>query len=229
MTKIDFAKSIGIKFNNPDLIQEALTHRSYLNENKKYKLNHNERLEFLGDAVLELVVTDYLFKNYKNNQEGEMTSWRAALVNGEMLAKISADLGVDDYVLMSKGESSDKGRARQYLLANALEAIIGAIYLDQGYAVAEKFILENIVVKIDDVISNKLYLDPKSYFQEKSQEHFKMTPSYRILKEEGPDHDKNFTVGVYIGDDLVAKGNGSSKQEAQREAAQAGLTAKGWM
>src|SRR3989339_437667 len=146
MTKIDFAKSIGIKYNNPDLIQEALTHRSYLNENKKYKLNHNERLEFLGDAVLELVVTDYLFKNYKNNQEGEMTSWRAALVNGEMLAKISADLGVDDYVLMSKGESSDKGRARQYLLANALEAIIGAIYLDQGYAVAEKFILENIVV-----------------------------------------------------------------------------------
>lgn len=229
MTKSDFAKSIGIKFNNPDLIQEALTHRSYLNENKKYKLNHNERLEFLGDAVLELVVTDYLFKNYKNNQEGEMTSWRAALVNGEMLAKISADLGVDDYVLMSKGESSDKGRARQYLLANALEAIIGAIYLDQGYPVAEKFILENIVVKIDDVISNKLYLDPKSYFQEKSQEHFKMTPSYRILKEEGPDHDKNFTVGVYIGDDLVAQGNGSSKQEAQREAAQAGLAAKGWI
>lgn len=229
MTKSDFAKSIGIKFNNPDLIQEALTHRSYLNENKKYKLNHNERLEFLGDAVLELVVTDYLFKNYKNNQEGEMTSWRAALVNGEMLAKISADLGVDDYVLMSKGESSDKGRARQYLLANALEAIIGAIYLDQGYPVAEKFILENIVVKIDDVISNKLYLDPKSYFQEKSQEHFKMTPSYRILKEDGPDHDKNFTVGVYIGDDLVAQGNGSSKQEAQREAAQAGLAAKGWI
>lgn len=229
MTKSDFAKSIGINFNNPDLIQEALTHRSYLNENKKYKLNHNERLEFLGDAVLELVVTDYLFKNYKNNQEGEMTSWRAALVNGEMLAKISADLGVDDYVLMSKGESSDKGRARQYLLANALEAIIGAIYLDQGYPVAEKFILENIVVKIDDVISNKLYLDPKSYFQEKSQEHFKMTPSYRILKEEGPDHDKNFTVGVYIGDDLVAQGNGSSKQEAQREAAQAGLVAKGWI
>ncbi|KKP69044.1 MAG: Ribonuclease 3 [Candidatus Moranbacteria bacterium GW2011_GWE1_35_17] len=229
MVKNKFAESIGIEFNNLDLIQEALTHRSYLNENKKYKLNHNERLEFLGDAVLELVVTDYLFKNYSNNQEGEMTSWRAALVNGEMLAKISAELKVDEYVLMSKGEASDKGRARQYLLANALEAIIGAIYLDQGYAVAEKFILENVVTKIDNVIANKLYLDPKSYFQEKSQEHFKMTPSYRILKEEGPDHDKNFTVGVYIGDELIAQGNGASKQEAQREAAQEGLKVKGWM
>lgn len=229
MVKNKFAESIGIEFNNPDLIQEALTHRSYLNENKKYKLNHNERLEFLGDAVLELVVTDYLFKNYSNNQEGEMTSWRAALVNGEMLAKISAELKVDEYVLMSKGESGDKGRARQYLLANALEAIIGAIYLDQGYAVAEKFILENIIVKIDNVIANKLYLDPKSYFQEKSQEHFKVTPSYRILKEEGPDHDKNFTVGVYVGDELIAQGNGASKQEAQREAAQEGLKAKNWL
>ncbi|MFA6184061.1 MAG: ribonuclease III [Parcubacteria group bacterium] len=229
MTKNSFADKIGIKFNNPDLIQEALTHRSYLNENKKYKLNHNERLEFLGDAVLELVVTDYLFKNYSNNQEGEMTSWRAALVNGEMLAKISADLGVDEYVLMSKGESSDKGRARQYLLANAFEAIIGAIYLDQGYNVAEKFILDNVITKIDDVIANKLYLDPKSYFQEKSQEHFKLTPSYRIIKEEGPDHDKNFTVGVYIGDELVAQGNGASKQEAQREAAQEGLKIKEWL
>lgn len=224
----DFTKKIGIEFKNPKLIQEALTHRSYLNENKKYKINHNERLEFLGDAVLELVVTDYLFKNY-NNPEGEMTSWRAALVNGEMLAKISADLGVAEYVLMSKGEANDTGRARQYLLANAFEAIIGAIYLDQGYGAAEKFILENVVTKIDDVIANKLYLDPKSYFQEKSQEHFKVTPSYRILKEEGPDHDKNFTVGVYVGDELVAQGDGSSKQEAQREAAQEGLKVKGWM
>ena len=224
----DFTEKIGIKFKNPKLIQEALTHRSYLNENKKYKINHNERLEFLGDAVLELAVTDFLFKNY-NNPEGEMTSWRAALVNGEMLAKISAELGVADHVLMSKGEANDTGRARQYLLANALEAIIGAIYLDQGYTVAEAFILKNIVSKIDDVIANKLYLDPKSYFQEKSQEYFKMTPSYRILKEEGPDHDKNFTVGVYVGDELVAQGNGSSKQEAQREAAQEGLKAKGWI
>lgn len=228
MAITDLTKSIGIEFKNPDLIQEALTHRSYLNENKKYKFNHNERLEFLGDAVLELVVTDFLFRNY-NNPEGEMTSWRAALVNGEMLAKISASLDVDKYVLMSKGEASDKGRARQYLLANALEAIIGAIYIDQGYGAAERFITENIISKIDEVIADKLYLDPKSFFQEKSQEHFKETPSYRVISEEGPDHDKNFTMGVYIGNDLVAKGNGPSKQEAQRNAAQAGLEAKGWI
>jgi len=228
MAIIDLTKSIGVEFKNPDLIQEALTHRSYLNENKKYKFNHNERLEFLGDAVLELVVTDFLFRNY-NNPEGEMTSWRAALVNGEMLAKISASLDIDKYVLMSKGEASDKGRARQYLLANALEAIIGAIYMDQGYGVAEKFITENVISKIDEVIADKLYQDPKSFFQEKSQEHFKETPSYRVISEEGPDHDKNFTMGVYIGNDLVAKGTGPSKQEAQRNAAQAGLEAKGWI
>lgn len=226
--KNSFAKSIGIEFNNPDLIKEALTHRSYLNEHRKYKISHNERLEFLGDAVLELAVTDYLFKNY-SNQEGELTSWRAALVNGEMLAKISAKLNVGEYILMSKGEASDQGRARQYLLANALEAIIGAIYLDQGYEAADKFIMENIIVHIDEVIANKLYLDPKSYFQEKSQEHFKITPSYRILKEEGPDHNKSFTVGVYVGDELIASGKGSSKQEAQREAAHEGLKVKGWI
>lgn len=224
----EFSEKIGIEFKNPDLLKEALTHRSYLNENRKYKLDHNERLEFLGDAVLELVVTDYLFKNMKSS-EGEMTNLRAALVNGDMLAKISFDLGVEDYILMSKGEANDKGRARQYLLANAFEAITGAIYLDQGYEVAEKFIRENVLNKLDEVFENKLYLDHKSYFQEKSQEEFKETPSYRVIKEEGPDHNKNFTVGVYIGNDLIAKGTGSSKQEAQRSAAHAGLEEKGWI
>lgn len=224
----EFAKKIEIEFKNLDLLKEALTHRSYLNENRKYKLNHNERLEFLGDAVLELVVTDFLFRNY-NNPEGEMTSWRAALVNGEMLAKICSDLGVEGYILMSKGEANDKGRARQYLLANAFEAIIGAIYLDQGYAQAEEFIKKNVLVKMEEVLSDKLYLDPKSYFQEKAQEEYKETPSYKVIKEEGPDHDKNFTVGVYVGNELVAKGSGASKQEAQRSAAQAGLEKKGWI
>lgn len=224
----EFSEKIGIEFKNPDLLKEALTHRSYLNENRKYKLDHNERLEFLGDAVLELVVTDYLFKNMKSS-EGEMTNLRAALVNGDMLAKISFDLGVEDYILMSKGEANDKGRARQYLLANAFEAITGAIYLDQGYEVAEKFIRENVLNKLDEVFENKLYLDHKSYFQEKSQEEFKETPSYRVIKEEGPDHNKNFTVGVYIGNEMVAQGSGSSKQEAQRSAANAGLKAKGWI
>lgn len=228
MSAIEFADKIGVKFENIDLLQEALTHRSYLNENRKYKLNHNERLEFLGDAVLELVVTDFLFKNYKN-PEGEMTSWRAALVNGEMLAKICDSLGAEEYILMSRGEANDKGRARQYLLANAFEAIIGAIYIDQGYAQAEEFIKNNVIIKIDEVLSDKLYLDPKSYFQEKSQEEYKETPSYRVIKEVGPDHDKSFTVGIYVGNKLIAEGSGASKQEAQRAAAQAGLEEKGWI
>jgi len=224
-----FAEKIGVKFKNPELIKEALTHRSYLNENKRKGLKHNERLEFLGDAVLELVVTDFLFLNY-DNAEGELTSWRASLVNGEMLAKVSKKLEVDNYLLMSKGEAKDNdGRARQYLLANAMEAIIGAIYLDQGYDTAKKFILENIVVNIDEILEKKLYIDAKSYFQEKAQRYKKITPSYKVISEEGPDHDKNFTVGVYLDEELVAKGSGPSKQEAQRSAAQAGLEKNEWL
>jgi len=223
----NLAEKIRVKFNNLDLLQEALTHRSYLNENRGYKLNHNERLEFLGDAVLELVVTDYLYKNY-SNPEGELTAWRAALVNGEMLAKVAGNLGVEKYLLMSKGETKDTGRARQYLLANAMEAIIGAIYLDQGYNAAEKFILENIIVNLDKVLKEKSYMDSKSYFQEKAQENVKITPSYRVIKEWGPDHNKHFIVGVYLDEELVAEGEGVSKQDAQREAAKKGLETKGW-
>ncbi len=221
------SKKLGVKFNNPDLLQEAVTHRSYLNENRSYKLDHNERLEFLGDAVLELIVTEYLYKNYPN-PEGELTSWRAALVNGEMLAQIAHDLEVEEYLLMSRGEAKDTGRARLYLLANALEAIIGAIYLDQGYDAAKKFVLDKIVAKLSEVIAGGLYLDPKSRFQEKAQEITGITPSYRVMKEWGPDHDKHFVVGVYLEDELVAEGEGKSKQEAQREAAREGLEAKGW-
>lgn len=224
----DFAKKIKVDFKDINLLEEALTHRSYLNENREENLNHNERLEFLGDAVLELVVTDFLFANY-NNPEGELTSWRASLVNGDMLAKVSKEIGAEDYLRMSKGESKDTGRARRYLLANALEAIIGAIYLDQGYETSAKFIKENIIVNIDNILEEKLYLDPKSYFQEKAQEHEKVTPSYRVTKEDGPDHDRNFTVGVFLEDNLVAEGNGPSKQDAQREAAKEGLKKKGWL
>ncbi|HFC76996.1 MAG TPA: ribonuclease III [Candidatus Moranbacteria bacterium] len=223
----EFSKKIGIEFKNLDLLEEALTHRSYLNENKNIKKRHNERLEFLGDAVLELVVTDFLFHNYKN-AEGDLTSWRAALVNGATLAEVSGGLNVGNYLLMSKGESMDTGRARQYLLANAMEAIIGAIYLDQGYDVVKDFILKNIVVKIDEILEKKLYLDPKSYFQEKAQQFEKITPSYKLIREEGPDHDRIFTVGVYLENKLIAKGKGPSKQVAQRNAAQAGLEIKGW-
>lgn len=226
--KNNLSKKLGLKFKNPDLLQQALTHRSYLNENRGYKLDHNERLEFLGDAVLELAVTEHLYNNYPN-PEGELTSWRAALVNGEMLSNIAKKMGVEESLLMSKGEAKDTGRARQYLLANALEAIIGAIYLDQGYAAAGKFVLDNVVIHLNKVLEDKSYMDPKSRFQELAQEEVKITPSYKVLKEWGPDHDRNFTVGVFLGEDLIAEGEGNSKQEAQREAAKKGLEAKGWM
>jgi len=222
------AKKIDVNFKNIELLRQAVTHRSYLNENRDYALDHNERLEFLGDAVLELIITEHLYSNYKN-PEGELTSWRSALVNGEMLAVVSQELGVEKYLLMSRGEAKDKGRARQYLLANALEAIIGAIHLDQGYDVAKKFVLENVAIKLGEILDKKLYLDPKSFFQEKAQENSRVTPSYRVMKEWGPDHDKHFIVGVYLGDELVAEGDGNSKQEAQREAARFGLEAKKWI
>ncbi|NTV41013.1 MAG: ribonuclease III [Candidatus Moranbacteria bacterium] len=222
------AKKIGVSFKEISLLQQAVTHRSYLNENRSYVLDHNERLEFLGDAVLELIVTEYLYGNFPN-PEGELTSWRSALVNGEMLAKVAQEIGVEKYLMMSRGESKDVGRARQYLLANALEAIIGAIYLDQGYEVAKQFVLSKVVVNLKEILEKKLYLDPKSYFQEKAQEGKKLTPSYRVMKEWGPDHDKHFVVGVFLGSELVAEGEGNSKQEAQREAARIGLEVKGWI
>lgn len=226
----NLAKKLEVKFNNLELLQQAVTHRSYLNEHRGYKLEHNERLEFLGDAVLELVVTEYLYNNYPN-PEGEMTNWRAALVNGEMLAKISGEIGVEEYLLMSRGEAKDKGRARQYLLANAFEAIVGAIYLDQktrGYDVCKKFILKHVVTKLPNIIEKKLYLDAKSRFQEEAQERSGITPSYRVLEESGPDHDKKFVVGVFLGEEMIAKGEGLSKQEAQRSAAEKALEERGW-
>ncbi len=219
---------IGVEFHNLNLLQEALTHRSYLNENKNYKLNHNERLEFLGDAVLELVVTEYLFLNF-NNPEGELTTWRAALVNGEMLSRVAQEMNLDDYMLMSKGERKDIGKSRQYILANAMEAVIGAIYLDQGYQKAKSFISERIISKLPEVIENKSYLDPKSYFQEKAQEIVQITPRYEVIKEWGPDHNKKFLVGVFLNEDKIAEGKGSSKQEAQRNAAKIALKKRGWL
>ena len=224
----DLAKKIEVDFRDIKLLEQAVTHRSFLNENRDYKLDHNERLEFLGDAVLELVVTEHLFNNFPN-PEGELTSWRAALVNGEMLSSVAKKMGVEEYLLMSKGESKDSGRARVYLLANAFEAITGAIYLDQGYDVVKEFILKKVVVELNDILKNKSYMDPKSYFQEKAQETEKVTPSYRVTKEWGPDHDKHFVMGVYLGDKLIAEGEGDSKQDAQREAARKGLEVKGWI
>ncbi|MDD3607750.1 MAG: ribonuclease III [Candidatus Moranbacteria bacterium] len=221
------AEILGIEFKNFDLLQEAITHRSYLNENRKYSLPHNERLEFLGDAVLELSVTRYLFNNYEN-PEGELTNWRASLVNGEMLSRVADKLKIDAYILMSKGERKDTGKARQYILANTIEAIIGAIYLDQGFGAADKFILKNIVINLPEILKNKSYVDPKSFFQEKAQEIEQITPHYEVIEEWGPDHDKKFKVAVFLKDEQVAIGEGGSKQEAQRNAAEKGLKKKGW-
>ena len=224
---LDLEKKIGIVFKNKDLLRQAFVHRSYINENKDFKLDNNERLEFLGDAVLELVSTEYLFKNF-SNPEGELTNYRAALVNGKILAEVSREIGLEKYLLMSRGEAKDVGRARNYILANALEALIGAIYLDRGYKRTKKFITENLLCKMDEVLDNKLYQDPKSRFQEEAQEKVNITPSYEVLKEWGPDHDKHFRVGVFLGDEKVAEGEGPSKQAAQREAAERGLIKKGW-
>jgi ribonuclease III len=223
----ELEKKIKVKFKNPDLLRTAVTHRSYLNEHRDYHFEHNERLEFLGDAVLELVVTDYLYLNYPN-PEGELTNWRAALVNKDMLAKVSRSLEVDSFLMMSRGEAKDTGRARDYLLANAFEAIIGSIYLDSGYEVAEKFISENILSQLEEVIKSKLYIDPKSNFQEEAQARVGVTPNYRVISESGPDHDKKFVVGVFLGEEEVAQGEGNSKQHAQREAAKNALEAKSW-
>ncbi len=223
----DLAKKINLSFKNFNHLQEAMTHRSYLNENRQYELPHNERLEFLGDAVLELSVTDYLFKNHKN-QEGDLTSWRAALVNGEMLAIVAKEIKLDDFLLMSKGERKDTGKARNYILANAMEALIGSIYLDKGFEEVDKFINKYIIVKLPEILKNKTYLDAKSYFQEKAQEIAQVTPHYELVKEWGPDHDKNFLIAVFLKDEKVAEGEGASKQEAQRSAAENGLLAKKW-
>ncbi len=222
------ASALGITFKNPDLLIEALTHRSYLNEHREYAGSHNERLEFLGDAVLELAATDFLFKKFPGRSEGELTSYRAALVNTVSLSESAQELGLSGFLLLSKGEAKDTGRARDAILADAFEAIIGAIYLDQGYAAAESFIGRQLYGKIDGVIARRSYQDAKSRFQEAAQEKRGITPFYETLSEVGPDHAKIFTVGVFIGDEEIARGEGQSKQEAEQAAAEAGLAKMRW-
>jgi ribonuclease III len=215
-------KRLGVIFNNHDLLVSSLTHRSYLNEHRDFHLSHNERLEFLGDAVLELVATQYLYENYPH-PEGELTNFRSALVNYRMLSEIARRLGLEDYLLMSKGEAKDTGRARQVILANAIEAVIGAIYLDSGYDVAKEFILREIMVELPLIINQGAYLDPKSKLQEIAQEKKGITPSYSVLTEAGPDHDKVFLVGVYLAKEKIGEGRGPSKQEAEVAAAENAL------
>jgi ribonuclease-3 len=182
----------------------------------------------LGDAVLELSTTDFLYHKYPKKPEGELTALRSALVNSTMLASVSNDIGLEDYLLLSRGEAKDTGRARQYILANTFESLVGAIYMDQGYAEADKFISRVLLPKTGEIEEKRLWIDSKSFFQEKAQEMTGITPSYKTLKSQGPDHDKEFTVGLYLGDLLVAEGKGKSKQEAETDAARNGLEKKGW-
>lgn len=223
-----FETRTGIRFKDTNLLQQAFTHRSYLNEHPKQKIEHNERLEFLGDAVLELAVTNYLYNRFPEKPEGEMTSYRAALVNTIMLSEVSLGLGFNDLLLLSRGEAKDTGKARQYILANTYEAVVGALFIDQGYARTEKFIADFLFPRLEGVLTNQTWQDAKSKFQEVAQEKVSVTPSYTVLEESGPDHDKHFLVGVFLGEEEAGRGEGKSKQEAEQNAAQDALQKKEW-
>jgi len=229
---IDFAqfeKKTNIIFNDKKLLEQAFIHRSYINENTGSHLSHNERLEFLGDAVLELIVTDYLYNKYPDRDEGDLTAYRSSLVNAIIIGEVALELGMNEYLLLSKGEAKDIGKARGYILANTYEAYVGAVYLDRGYDVAKDFIAKTLFNRIDGIVAKKLWRDAKSLVQEKSQEYLNVTPSYRVMSEVGPDHDKHFTIGIYFGTDLIAEGKGKSKQEAEQAAAHKALEIKEWL
>lgn len=219
---------LGVRFEDLEHLLVAITHRSYLNEHREATQDHNERYEFLGDAVLELVVTDFLFSKYPEKPEGELTAVRAALVNTVSIAHASTSLGINEFLLLSKGEERDTGRARQYILANAFEALIGALYLDQGYEAAKEFIARELFDKTERIVEKRLWQDAKSRFQELAQEHVGVTPSYETLSQTGPDHDRVFTVGAYLGKEKVAEGKGRSKQEAEQAAAEKAIETKQW-
>ena len=223
-----FEKRIGHSFRDQRFLQTAFTHRSYLNENRSTASEHNERLEFLGDAVLELVITEFLFEKYPDKPEGDLTAFRAALVNTISIADAATKLDMNEFLLLSRGESRDTGRARQIILANTFEALIGALYLDAGYAAARDFIGKQLFHKTDDVVARRLWQDAKSRFQESAQEKLGVTPAYQLIDQTGPDHDKRFVVGAMLGTVRVANGEGRSKQEAEQAAAEHALVAKGW-
>ncbi|MFA6608822.1 MAG: ribonuclease III [Candidatus Paceibacterota bacterium] len=228
MTLEEFKQYNKVQFKNDALLQQAFIHRSFINENTRSGFEHNERLEFLGDSVLELVVTEYLYETYPHQNEGDLTAYRSALVNAITLGSVADSLRFNDMIKLSKGEAKDVSRARSSILADAYEAFIGALYLDQGYDVAKEFIARTVLVRTKDIIKKGLYKDAKSFVQEKSQELYGITPAYNVLSEEGPDHDKIFKVGIYFGDEVVAEGEGKSKQEAETVAAKNALEKKGW-
>lgn len=220
----ELEEKLGFHFTDRTLVERAFIHRSYLNEHPKLGLEHNERLEFLGDAVLELVVTDYLYRNYPN-PEGDLTNWRSALVKTESLSAVADTLKLGEHLRLSRGEAKGNARSRSLIHANVVEALIGALYLDAGYDEAKKFITANIISRLEQILKDGSWIDPKSRFQELAQEHEGFTPSYRVQEESGPDHDKVFVVGVYVGQKLYGTGQGSSKQAAQQAAATNALKA----
>ena len=221
-------KKIGIKFKDKSLLSIAFVHKSYVNEHRNESIDHNERMEFLGDAVLELISTEHLYRNHPEQAEGEMTNFRSALVQGKNLAEVARLLNLGEYLFLSHGEENSGGRKKNYILANTLEALIGAIYLDQGFKVTEKFIKTHILASLDEIIENNLHIDPKSSFQEIVQEKMDVTPTYELIKDSGPDHNKKFECGVFIGKKLIVTGVGSSKQKAEEDAAKKALIKKGW-
>lgn len=230
MTSIEeFKQKNSIVFTDDALLEQAFIHRSFINESARTGLSHNERLEFLGDAVLELVVTEYLYATYPHHNEGDLTAYRSALVNAVTLGEVADQLGFNSMIRLSKGEAKDVSRARSSILADAYEAFIGALYLDQGYESTKIFITRTVLIKTDEIIQKGLYKDAKSFVQEKAQELYGMTPSYKVLSEEGPDHDKRFEVGIYFGDEKVGSGVGKSKQEGETNAARNALENKGWV
>ncbi|MFH1714501.1 MAG: ribonuclease III [Candidatus Nealsonbacteria bacterium] len=224
----ELEKELNAKFKKKDLLIQAFCHRSYLNENPSFGLNNNERLEFLGDAVLELVVTEYLFEKYPKEPEGMLTNWRASLVNAKMLAEIAKDMNFNDYLLLSRGEVKETGKARQYILANTFESFFGALYLDRGYKKCQELIKKYLLPRLSEIIEKELFKDAKSLFQEKVQGKTGITPVYKVLRETGPDHEKHFIVGVFLDKEKVAQGEGFSKQEAEESAAKKALTKREW-
>ncbi len=225
----ELENKIGVEFENKNLLIQAFCHRSYLNENPDFDLGQNERLEFLGDAVLELVVTNYLYRNYPDKTEGELTSWRAALVNTREIGEVAERLGFEEFLLLSKGENREKGRARLCILANTFEAIIGAIYIDRGYDVVAGFIEKSLISGLPRIIELELFRDPKSELQERTQDEVSITPSYNVLEETGPDHQRHFKIGVFLNDKKIGEGSGWSKKEAEEQAAKEALEKKNWI